>query len=151
MRRKRIFPFFLISVCLAAGTSGCSLFTDTAPDGKWSPDGAGAVSVLRQDEIRKTGSFRCFLPPDTSDAVQILLLRTGDRMKRKPSFRTADPRTFSSMLRSGYADAAYSPMSETEAEQLQLKSIPLPVGGVLLIRPDDPAWEAQLRDSIPRE
>lgn len=150
MKRKSIFPLFLISACLTAGMAGCSFFTDPDDSG-WSENGSGAVSILRQNEIRQTGSFRCFLPPDTPEAVQILLLRTGNRMNLTPSFRTADPRTFPAMLRSGYADAAYGAISETEAERLQLKSIPLPVGGVLLIRPDDPVWEDRLLEAIPTE
>lgn len=156
MNRKTVFPhlrrricLFLTAACLIAGTAGCSLFTD--PDRNGGSNGPGAVSAIRQEEIRKTGSFRCFLPPDTPDAVRILLLRTGSRMKLTPSFRTSDPRIFPGMLRSGYADAAYSPISETGAEQLQLRSIALPVGGLLLIRPDDPVWEEQLREAIPQE
>jgi len=148
MNRKRFFPIFLTAVCLIAGTAGCGLF----PDSHGKPeDEAGAVSVFRQEEIRQTGSFRCFLPPDAPDAVRILLLRTGNRMKLTPSFRTSDPRTFPAMLRAGYADAAYGTIPENEAERLQLKCIALPVGGVLLIRPDDPVWEAQLREAIPQE
>lgn len=149
MNRKRFFPLFLTAaVCLIAGTAGCGLFSDSQGDPE---DGSGTVSVLRQEEIRQTGSFRCFLPPDTPDAVRILLLRTGSRMKLTPSFRTSDPRTFPAMLRGGYADAAYGTIPEAEAERLQLRCIPLPVGGVLLIRPDDPVWEKQLRGAIPRE
>ena len=80
-----------ILACLTAGTAGCSLFSDPASENGWSSrDGSDAVSVLRQNEIRKTGSFRCFLPSETPDAVRILLLRTGNRMDLTPSFRTAD-------------------------------------------------------------
>lgn len=148
MNRNNLFPIFLTAVCLIAGTAGCELFSDSDENQE---DGAGTVSALRQEEIRQTGTFRCFLPPDTPDAVRILLLRTGSRMKLTPSFRTSDPRTFPAMLRGGYADAAYAMIPEAEAERLQLKSIPLPVGGVLLIRPDDPGWEEQLLNSIPQE
>ena len=148
MNRKNVFTLLFTSVCLIAGTAGCGLFSDPHDNPE---DGAGTVSVLRQEEIRKTGSFRCFLPPDTPDAVRILLLRTGNRMKRTPSFRTSDPRTYPAMLRAGYADAAYGTIPEAEAERLQLRSIALPVGGVLLIRPDDPVWEKQLREAIPQE
>lgn len=148
MNRNNLFPIFLTAVCLIAGTAGCELFSDSDENQE---DGAGTVSALRQEEIRQTGTFRCFLPPDTPDAVRILLLRTGSRMKLTPSFRTSDPRTFPAMLRGGYADAAYAMIPETEAERLQLRCIPLPVGGVLLIRPDDPVWEEQLLESIPQE
>ena len=148
MNPKNVFPIFLTAVCLIAGTAGCELFSDSDENQE---DGAGTVSALRQEEIRQTGTFRCFLPPDTPDAVRILLLRTGSRMKLTPSFRTSDPRTFPAMLRGGYADAAYDTIPEAEAERLQLRCIPLPVGGVLLIRPDDPVWEEQLLESIPQE
>ena len=148
MNRNNLFPIFLTAVCLIAGTAGCELFSDSDENQE---DGAGTVSALRQEEIRQTGTFRCFLPPDTPDAVRILLLRTGSRMKLTPSFRTSDPRTFPAMLRGGYADAAYDTIPEAEAERLQLRCIPLPVGGVLLIRPDDPVWEEQLLESIPQE
>lgn len=152
MNRSTILPLFLTVLCLI---SGCSLFTGPDSGDEWPPQKPGTVSVLRQEEIRKTGSFRCFLPPDTPDAVRILLLRTGSRMDLTPAFRTADPGTFPAMLRAGYADTAYAygtiPEVEVEAERLQLRSIVLPVGGVLLIRPDDPEWEERLREAIPQE
>lgn len=146
MNRIRIFLLLTLLTGLAAVTAGCSLFSGTKSGEE---DGADTVSILRQREIRLTGSFRCFLSPDTPDAVRILLIRTGNRMKLTPSFRTADPRTFSAMLRAGYADAAYGTISESEAEELQLKSIPLPVGGVLLVRPDDTVWAEQIQSAIP--
>lgn len=149
MNRIRTFLFLPLLTALAAGTAGCSLFSDSKSGDGWREDGTGAVSVLREREIRLTGSFRCFLPPDTPDAVRILLIRTGNRMELTPSFRTADPQTFPAMLRAGYADAAYGTISEAEAEELQLRGIPLPVGGVLLLRPDDAAWSERIQSSIP--
>ena len=149
MNRIRTCALLLLLPGLTGWLAGCSLFSGPSSNNGWSDDGSDAVSVIRQDEIRLTGSFRCFLPPDTPEAVRILLLRTGDRMDLKPSFRTADPQTFPAMLRSGYADAAYGTLSEAETEQLHLKGIPLPVGGMLLIRSDDSAWEERLQASIP--
>jgi len=150
MNETRLFFLASLLLCLTAAASGCSLFSDSSSRDGQSGSGSDAVSLLRRGEIRRTGTFRCFLPPDTPDAVRILLLRTGSRMELTPSFRTADPQTFSAMLRAGYADAAYDgTITEAEAARRQLKGIPLPVGGMLLIRPEDPVWEEELQDAIP--